>query len=305
MDPTTTTTTTTTTVDETRGKRNSAYIPVHRRRGNSISDNRVQDDKWIEEDEQAPKRQSMYSRASSSDIDSRRSSRQFAWSRQQQRFSLAAAAARYGDDTEDSDNDPLTPHQRFSRPDSRRNSTADKLHMALEGLSVHDEPDWEELLRQYDRYDDGPIGGVDSRRSSKRQSRIMDPFNEPAPEIPVVDEPTVVLDCYDFPSAFKTHHLHDIFREYENMRGGYRIKWKDDTRALIIFEHPTTAKKAYIDNVSNPLAKIRPYNGPTDFLKSPNMNQRRPASMDLKRASYNGGYGMKSPLRPERQSIRG
>lgn len=61
-------------------------------------------------------------------------------------------------------------------------------------------------------------------------------------EIPVVDEPTVVLDCYDFPSAFKTHHLHDIFREYENMRGGYRIKWKDDTRALIIFEHPTTGK---------------------------------------------------------------
>lgn len=181
MDPTitTTTTTTTTTVDETRNKHNSAYIPVHRRRGNSISDNRVQDDKWIEEDEQVPKRQSMYSRASSSDIDSRRSSRQFAWSRQQQRFSLAAAAARYGDDTEDSDNDPLTPHQRFSRPDSRRNSTADKLHMALEGLSVHDEPDWEELLRQYDRYDDGPIG-VDSRRSSKRQSRIMDPFNEPA-----------------------------------------------------------------------------------------------------------------------------
>ena len=179
MDPTTTTTTTTT-VDETRSKRNSAYIPVHRRRGNSISDNRAQDDKWIEEDDQAPKRQSMYSnRASSSDIDSRRSSRQFAWSRQQQRFSLAAAAARYGDDTEDSDNDPLTPHQRFSRPDSRRNSTADKLHMALEGLSVHDEPDWEELLRQYDRYDDGPMG-VDSRRSSKRQSRIMDPFNEPA-----------------------------------------------------------------------------------------------------------------------------
>ena len=109
----------------------------------------------------------------------------------------------------------------------------------------------------------------------------------PLAEIPVVDEPTVILDCYDFPSAFKTHHLHDIFREYENMRGGYRIKWKDDTRALIIFEHPTTgkmilitmnithliilfiilAKKAYIDNVSNPLAKIRPYNGPTDFLK--------------------------------------
>jgi hypothetical protein len=75
------------------------------------------------------------------------------------------------------------------------------------------------------------------------------------------------------------------------MRGGYKIKWLSDTRALIIFEHPTTgtrsllllllfiyilntqiphfmlAKKAYIDNVTHPLAKIRPYEGPTDFLK--------------------------------------
>lgn len=57
-----------------------------------------------------------------------------------------------------------------------------------------------------------------------------------------MEEPTTVLDCYDFPAAFKTHHLHDIFREYENMRGGYRIKWLEDTRALIMFEHPSTGK---------------------------------------------------------------
>lgn len=107
-----------------------------------------------------------------------------------------------------------------------------------------------------------------------------------------MEEPTTVLDCYDFPAAFKTHHLHDIFREYENMRGGYRIKWLEDTRALIMFEHPSTgkidvnylwrwdgvidflffwswllAKKAYIDNVSNPLAKIRPYSGPMNVLR--------------------------------------
>lgn len=61
-------------------------------------------------------------------------------------------------------------------------------------------------------------------------------------QVPVVDEPTVILDCRDFPKSFKTHHLHDIFREYENVRGGYRIKWIDDTRALIIFEHPATGK---------------------------------------------------------------
>lgn len=61
-------------------------------------------------------------------------------------------------------------------------------------------------------------------------------------EVPVVDEPTVVLDCYDFPPAFKTHHLHDIFRSYETNRGGYKIKWLSDTRALIIFDHPATGK---------------------------------------------------------------
>ena len=26
------------------------------------------------------------------------------------------------------------------------------------------------------------------------------------------------------------------------MRGGYKIKWLSDTRALIIFEHPATGK---------------------------------------------------------------
>jgi hypothetical protein len=64
-------------------------------------------------------------------------------------------------------------------------------------------------------------------------------------EVPVVDEPTVVLDCYDFPPAFKTHHLHDIFRSYETSRGGYKIKWLSDTRALIIFDHPATGKQRY------------------------------------------------------------
>lgn len=59
----------------------------------------------------------------------------------------------------------------------------------------------------------------------------------------VDDELTTTLDCYDFPSSFKTHHLQDMFREYESMRGGYSIKWVDDTRALIIFEHPNTGKK--------------------------------------------------------------
>ncbi|ORX43700.1 hypothetical protein DM01DRAFT_241971, partial [Hesseltinella vesiculosa] len=124
--------------------------------------------------------------------------------------------------------------------------------------------EWDDLLRQYDRTEDDAT----LARKSKRASRLMDPLqqHDTPTLVPLVDEPTVILDCHDFPKSFKTHHLHDIFREYENVRGGYRIKWMDDTRALIIFEHPATAKKAYIDNVNHAYAKIRPYEGPTDFL---------------------------------------
>lgn len=156
--------------------------------------------------------------------------------------------------------------------------------------------DWESILKQYDRYSMND----DDKRKSKRASRIMDSYGDlPAVEVPMVDEPTVVLDCYDFPPAFKTHHLHDIFRSYEGVRGGYKIKWLSDTRALIIFDHPSTAKKAYIDNVTHALAKIRPYDGPTDFLKENNTQQQqgqrssRPMSMDIKRQSFNA-YGNRS-----------
>ncbi|KAG1141275.1 hypothetical protein G6F37_003538 [Rhizopus arrhizus] len=124
--------------------------------------------------------------------------------------------------------------------------------------------DWENVLRQYDRY--GSFD--DDRRRSRRASRLLEPYiDNVTVQVPPPEEPTTILDCYDFPSSFQTHHLHDIFRAYETMRGGYKIKWLSDTRALIIFEHPATAKKAYIDNVTNASAKIRPYDGPTDFLR--------------------------------------
>jgi hypothetical protein len=162
---------------------------------------------------------------------------------------------------------------RYSNYHSNRSSMSsydprmEKLGTMLENLS-YDDPrhsagpeEWDELLRQYDRSDEE---AAILARKNKRASRVMDPFNEPPgnkyvsdvssipshydlslsllAQVPVVDEPTVILDCYDFPKSFKTHHLHDIFREYENIRGGYRIKWMDDTRALIIFEHPATGK---------------------------------------------------------------
>ncbi|KAI8636782.1 hypothetical protein BD408DRAFT_425566 [Parasitella parasitica] len=102
---------------------------------------------------------------------------------------------------------------------------------------------------------------------------------EPAPLI-CDDELTTTLDCYDFPSSFKTYHLQDMFREYESMKGGYSIKWMDDTRALIVFEHPNTAKKAYIDHINSPIVKIRPYKGHVDNKLSGPV-PRRPVTTDM------------------------
>ncbi|CAG8516024.1 4155_t:CDS:2 [Acaulospora colombiana] len=105
---------------------------------------------------------------------------------------------------------------------------------------------------------------------------------------------TRILDVLDFPASFKTHNLHEIFQEYENMRGGYHIKWMEDTRALIVFEHPATARKAYLDNVSNQLATIKPYDGPTDFL------QKSTTDMVAKRLVH-GALGVRVARSPEQR----
>ncbi|KAL1920565.1 uncharacterized protein VTP21DRAFT_942 [Calcarisporiella thermophila] len=124
-----------------------------------------------------------------------------------------------------------------------------------------------------------------------------------------IEGETTILDVYDFPASFKTHHLHDIFRGYENMRGGYRIKWLEDTRALIIFEHPATAKKAYLENVNNPLAKVKPYTGSLDILRRNNGNKTRPQTTDaVARRLVNGALGVRGPRNQanrdaERQSV--
>ena len=45
-----------------------------------------------------------------------------------------------------------------------------------------------------------------------------------------------ILELYGFSPSIKTMHLTDMFAAYENRSGGFRIKWVDDTKALVIFE---------------------------------------------------------------------
>ncbi|KAJ1027721.1 hypothetical protein NDA13_003178 [Ustilago tritici] len=60
---------------------------------------------------------------------------------------------------------------------------------------------------------------------------------------------TRILQLSGFPSQLKTRDLQQVFAAYEEEKGGYKIKWVDDTTALIIFADPAVAKKAYLRTV--------------------------------------------------------
>lgn len=102
---------------------------------------------------------------------------------------------------------------------------------------------------------------------------------------------TRILSLTGFPKELKTKDIHIAFSEYENQNGGFKIKWKDDTSLLIVFQDPTigrssslfaakqlfnnsslSAKRAYLHTLAFPPpslgstsgwpAIIRPYDGP-------------------------------------------
>ncbi|KAJ9476387.1 hypothetical protein PHBOTO_000041 [Pseudozyma hubeiensis] len=82
---------------------------------------------------------------------------------------------------------------------------------------------------------------------------------------------TRILQLSGFPPQLKTKDLQQVFSAYEDEKGGYKIKWVDDTTALIIFADPATAKKAYLRTIMAPPqqlindngvpANIKPYDG--------------------------------------------
>lgn len=84
---------------------------------------------------------------------------------------------------------------------------------------------------------------------------------------------TRILFLTGFPKELKTKDIQSAFSEYENCNGGFKIKWKNDTSLLIVFQDATVAKRAYLQTVAFPpailttsstgtTATIRPYDGP-------------------------------------------
>ncbi|KAF7784233.1 hypothetical protein Agabi119p4_398 [Agaricus bisporus var. burnettii] len=59
----------------------------------------------------------------------------------------------------------------------------------------------------------------------------------------------------------KTKDIQNAFAEFENQNGGFKIKWKDDTSLLIVFQDPVVAKRAYLQTLAFPPPALAPSSG--------------------------------------------
>jgi hypothetical protein len=53
---------------------------------------------------------------------------------------------------------------------------------------------------------------------------------------------TRILSLTGFPKELKTKDIQAAFAEYEGIAGGFKIKWKDDTSLLIVFQDATVGE---------------------------------------------------------------
>ncbi|TDL28171.1 hypothetical protein BD410DRAFT_739689 [Rickenella mellea] len=97
---------------------------------------------------------------------------------------------------------------------------------------------------------------------------------------------TRILSLVGFPKELKTRDIQAAFSEWENVMGGFRIKWIDDTSLLIVFQDAGVAKRAYLQALASPPASIfapasgdstaviKPYDGPDAQSVIQNVNSR-------------------------------
>ncbi|KAF9225391.1 hypothetical protein BS17DRAFT_778535 [Gyrodon lividus] len=81
---------------------------------------------------------------------------------------------------------------------------------------------------------------------------------------------TRILSLTGFAKELKTKDIQAAFSEWESVGGGFKIKWRDDTSLLIVFQDASVAKRAYLHTLAfppvilttNAAAIIKPYDGP-------------------------------------------
>ncbi|PWN19587.1 hypothetical protein BCV69DRAFT_284218 [Microstroma glucosiphilum] len=54
---------------------------------------------------------------------------------------------------------------------------------------------------------------------------------------------TRILSLSGFPPQLKTRDIQAVFSAWEDDNGGFRIKWVDDTNAMVIFSDPSTGEE--------------------------------------------------------------
>ncbi|KAF9912291.1 R3H and coiled-coil domain-containing protein 1 [Linnemannia zychae] len=180
---------------------------------------------------------------------------------------------------------------------------------SADGTESADEPEeWELALQNSD--DDGIPAAPKETRRHPAEHLLTSPSSTPSKIgnwSEVSNDDMYILELYDFSASIKTAHLTDMFAAFENRSGGFRIKWVDETKALVIFESASVAKQAYIANLTNQIAKIKPYNGPDkDSIRNAGnpssgaYNGVRPAKTDsVARRLVQGALGLRVRRTPE------
>jgi len=159
-----------------------------------------------------------------------------------------------------------------------------------------------------------PAGNIYSASSLINASTIN---GQPTSAIPIISRPistTRILLLSGFSPELKTRDILQVFQEWEDMAGGFRVKWVDDRQAYIVFQDAlvgtvfkryscmviashlstSTAKKAFLATISNmpaslassienpeiQPAKLLPYTGPeTDTILASVANKPRSRSI--------------------------
>jgi len=120
-----------------------------------------------------------------------------------------------------------------------------------------------------------------------------------APLPPLSASVTRILALTGFPSELKTKDIQAAFSEYENMNGGFKIKWVDDTGLLLVFNDAGVAKRAYLQTILSPPAslmsstgsssiRIKPYDGADAQTVIYTVNNRRTNARGSISVPHNG-----------------
>nr|XP_031863684.1 uncharacterized protein CI109_000936 [Kwoniella shandongensis]KAA5530756.1 hypothetical protein CI109_000936 [Kwoniella shandongensis] len=106
---------------------------------------------------------------------------------------------------------------------------------------------------------------------------------------------TRILHLANFSPELKTRDLQLMFKEWENDKGGFRIKWLDDVNALVVFADAPIAKRAYLSFLLHPPSHFRGLIKPYDRPDAAQIIQSLAARSMGHRASMsnamNGGAG--------------